>query len=421
MNFKHCSLALLLSTLYILLCPAYAILEKRSLEPPSQDPFYDCPEGIGKLLPGTIIRHRESIAPLAKYQGQPTNVKVTYQLLYRTEDSFNCPVCAVSTIVVPENADFTKMISYQAVYDSANNDCSPSYQFLKGASANTTGSVEELGFIALLLKNRWVISIPDYEGLTAAFECGYLEGHAVLDSVRAALASGPLTGIAPNATYAMWGYSGGSFSTNWASELQPTYAPELSFVGAAAGGLTPNLTSTFLTLNEQLYAGLAATAIVGLAKQYTKLSDYLDTHLVASTASAFLNAEHECFAQAGKQFAYQNLDKYFIDGSKFYTDPVVASVVNAMELGKHGPPQMPLYFYKAVHDEISPIADTDALVQTYCEEGVSVEYVRNSKGTHEQESVYGAPGAVKFLERVMDGGPAKLGCSVHNVSITLSL
>jgi hypothetical protein len=47
----------------------------------------------------------------------------------------------------------------------------------------------------------------------------------------------------------MWGYSGGSLATEWAAELQPTYAPELNFAGAALGGLVPNITSVLKTIN----------------------------------------------------------------------------------------------------------------------------------------------------------------------------
>ena len=387
------------------------------LPPPSQDPFYLRPQGFEKAKPGTILRHRLSPAPLAKYNGQPSNVKATYQLLYRSTNSIGNPEVAVTTIVVPEDADPTKLLSFQSAYDSADNDCSPSYQFLQGAAANTTGSVDELGFIAHLLSRGWIVNIPDYEGLLAAYSAGVGAGFATLDSVRAALRSSQFTGIDSQARLAMWGYSGGSFASNWASELQPSYAPELRFVGTAAGGLTPNLTSVFLTINDSPAAGLAIAGILGLAKAYFNLSEYLDTHLVKSTASAFRMGNHECFMQDGRQYANQNLSDYFVDGEQFLTRPVPSSVVNiAGILGRHGPPAMPLYLYKAVHDEISPIADTDKLVQEYCAQGVDVQYIRIHKGDHEEVAVSGLSGAMTFLEHVMSGGEVKKGCNTTNTN-----
>lgn len=35
-------------------------------------------------------------------------------------------------------------------------------------------------------------------------------------------------------------------------------------------------------------------------------------------------------------------------------------------MGYHGVPQMPIFAYKAIEDEISVVEDTDALVDKYC-------------------------------------------------------
>lgn len=416
MELKDLLLLLLSAAVHFQLSNASATLSKRSLTPPSEDPFYDCPKNQLSQPPGSIIRHRVSLNPLGKYDGLPTNVKQTYQLLYVTSDIFSNPTRAVTTIVVPEKADFTKLISYQAAYNSANVDYGPSYQFLQGATKNTTGAIDELEFIATLLGSSWTVNIPDYEGLDAAYEAGLATSHAVLDSVRAALQSESITGIFKNATYAMWGYSGGSYASQWAAELQSSYAPDLSFVGTAVGGTTPNLTSVYLTINGQPYAGLNVVSILGLSKQYANFSRYLDTHLISSKASEFRYGERKCFLDVIKKFANKNVSHYFTDGESFLYDTVCKSVLeNSGLLCRHGTPQMPLYIYKAVHDEISPIADTDALVKQYCAEGLDVQYVRDHKGNHEHEAAWGAPRALAFLEYVMGGYMVQPGCNITNV------
>jgi hypothetical protein len=41
----------------------------------------------------------------------------------------------------------------------------------------------------------------------------------------------------------MHGFSGGAISAGWASELQPSYAPELEIAGVSIGGMFPNITA----------------------------------------------------------------------------------------------------------------------------------------------------------------------------------
>jgi hypothetical protein len=41
-------------------------------------------------------------------------------------------------------------------------------------------------------------------------------------------------------------------------ELQASYAPELKFVGAAIGGVTPNVPNVYNSINHGPFAGLAA-------------------------------------------------------------------------------------------------------------------------------------------------------------------
>lgn len=76
--------------------------------------------------------------------------------------------------------------------------------------------------------------------ITAA---GPQAGYSSLDSLRAVYASGNLTGINTDPLTTMHGYSSGAQAIGWATELHPTYAPELKIAGAAFGGLVPNLSA----------------------------------------------------------------------------------------------------------------------------------------------------------------------------------
>jgi hypothetical protein len=75
----------------------------------------------------------------------------------------------------------------------------------------------------------------DYEGATDDFGAGRESGYATLDAIRAAEHQLDLS--ADSTPVGAVGYSGGSIATEWASELQPVYAPERDMIGVAEGGI----------------------------------------------------------------------------------------------------------------------------------------------------------------------------------------
>jgi hypothetical protein len=300
----------------------------------------------------------------------PFNPKAVYQLLFRSTDSLGNASTAVSTVIIPHNANTTRLLSYQTAEDAAWANCAPSYTFQLNSTQNIGGgdtSTLELLLVVASLDQGWVVSVPDYEGPTASYVSGIQAGQATLDSVRAALSSGLLTGISPDVESQLWGYSGGAFATEWAAELQPSYAPELNFIGAAYGGVTPSIASVFLDINEGSSAGLIPTGILGLAQAYPELDTWVNQHLIPATASYFKRALSECENYSTKDFSGQDIFSYFDVGQDLVTDPVVQSVFNATgTMGIHSTPRMPMYIYKAVGDAISNITDTDNFVEKMC-------------------------------------------------------
>lgn len=110
---------------------------------PSQDPFYTQPANIDNYKPGAVINSRKVPTNLNNILDSSTTsekVKAAYQYLYRTTDSLGNAVAAVTTMLVPFNADSSKLLAYQQAYDSSNNNCSPSYALQSGA--NTTASAD---------------------------------------------------------------------------------------------------------------------------------------------------------------------------------------------------------------------------------------------------------------------------------------
>ena len=406
--------------------PLYTkFLQKRAFgstpSPPSIDPFYTGPTNYQLAAPGALLRVREAPGNLTSVI---QNCSAAYNILYRTTDSHYQPTWAVTTLFVPLSQPNTTsiasnstspggaLLSYQIPYDSADVNSSPSYALYSGGESD----------IPAALGRGWFVNVPDYEGPLASFTAGVQSGHATLDSIRAVLSSG--FGLSSNASYAMWGYSGGALASEWAAELQVQYAPELNFSGTALGGLTPNVTSVLQTVNGTLEAGLVPPGVLGLATQYPALYEFLTQQLQTSgqyNITGFLAAKNMSLEDAIQNFANQDIFAYFTNGSAILQAPIVQQVVSADGLmGYHGVPQMPLFVYKAIADEVSPIRDTDALVDKYCTVGASILYQRNTVGGHEAESINGDAMAFEWLSSVLNGTLQQMGCLIQNVTVNVT-
>ncbi|KAI5468150.1 secretory lipase-domain-containing protein [Mariannaea sp. PMI_226] len=391
------------------------------LIPPSKDPWYTAPPGYESTEPGTVLRLRPAPGNLTQITG---NCSATYNILYRTTDSQYKPAWAVTTLFVPELGPNSTaqlvfkqsaLLSYQTPYDSADVDASPSYSIYNSLESAPLGAALGLGLF---------VSVPDYEGPLASFTAGVISGHATIDSIRAILSLGlGLNTKSPRV--ALWGYSGGALASEWATELQVQYAPELSkvLVGAALGGLTPNITSVLESISGTNAAGLAPSAILGITSQYPLIQKYLISQLKISgphNKTGFLAAEDYTSTEAGKAYVGDDIADYFLKGDAIFQEPQIQSIINRDGImGYHGVPQIPIFAYKAIHDEISKVADTDALVKRYCQVGANILYQRNSVGTHAEEALNSLSAAVEWLSAVLTGSYAKAykshGCTIENV------
>jgi len=109
------------------------------------------------------------------------------------------------------------------------------------------------------------------------------------------------------------------------------------------------------------------------------------------------------------------------DGEKLFRDPRVQRIINRDGImGYHGVPQWPIFAYQGVHDEISPIANTDKLIERYCDVGANILYQRNTVGTHSQNFALNAATAIQWLATVLTGQYDKAyntdGCTIQNVT-----
>lgn len=404
-----------------IVCGAPAIpLKPRGLPTkPSEDPFYTAPEGFESKSPGDVLKHRE-MNNLFGIVVIPEKIKSVHQFLVRSEDSFGEPIAAVTTVFEPYNADPTKLLSYQAAEDAANIDCSPSYAMQLGADADTilTAQIEQL-LAQAGLNEGWYVVIPDHQGPKSTFVVGESAGHIVLDSIRATLRSGNITGIHEDAKITLWGYSGGSFASGWAAQMHPTYASELNIVGAAYGGIVANISQVAEKNFGGPFTGFVMAAINGLANEYPELDNLINEMGYKDKLDKFRKATQMCLIEELPYYAFDQVSEY-VDGDKQYllNLPIVKNITekNTM-IGSKYLPTIPLYFYQGKGDEIIPASGTEELYNDFCERGVDIDYHEDLLSEHIIKAVTGAGGAFNWMKDRLNGKPRTQGC---NKEITAS-
>lgn len=391
--------------------------------PPQDDPFYVPDPGYETASPGTILRSRPVRAAL--YGVVPVRGQA-WQVLYRTTNTKGLPQATVTTVLVPHKAaprGNRPLVSYQPAEDSAAPQCAPSYGLLHRAPVRNPVAQAETLLIGGLLARGYAVSVPDYEGPKAEYGAGRQAGQATLDGIRAALRFSPAGLRGAETPVGMWGYSGGALATGWASELQPTYAPELTLAGVATGGLPVNLERAYYTMNRGPFAGLAVGAITGLSHAYPELDALLDEILTARGRGAIAYAERHCNAEVAARYAFTDVNK-LTTLARPLDHPVAQAVLADTVLGKDLPgvaPKAPTYVYHSTNDELVTIREVDALVPRYCATGTPVLYDRDRLSEHISLVVTGAPRALGWLTDRLEGRtPPPAGCQTRTTASTLN-
>ena len=204
--------------------------------------------------------------------------------------------------------------------------------------------------------------------------------------------------------------------------MQPDYAPELKILGAAVGGIISNINSTIHIINKTPHAGFGPAGLLGLHKAYEseEFNKLLHSETFPENKTEFMSPLHLCASDVLEKFSGKDIYSYFLSGEGFLNSPIVKDIVEkAGIMGKHGVPQIPMYFYQAVEDEVMPISGNDALIDSYCSKNVkSLQYIRHTAGNHAATSFAGAGGAVGFLKDRFNGVAAPKGC--HRSDVLLS-
>ncbi|MCX4098412.1 lipase family protein [Nocardia sp. alder85J] len=370
---------------------------------PQQDLFYQPPASLSTLAPGTIVADRP--VTLA----DPPAATAAWQISFRSNDSHDEPILAVTTLMVPTTPwpgpGLRPAVSLQFAEDSTALQCAPSYTLRAATSAADGLQSSQAALPAALLQRGWAVAVPDHEGPRSAFTAGPSSGHVVLDGIRAA-ARFTAGGLTPDTPWGLTGYSGGGTASGWAAQMQPSYAPELHITGAAIGG-TP---SDLMLLNRVNDNGPASPMVLetlaGIDAEYpeARISELLNAH----GRDVFSQIRRMCTQQALTTYAFTSLRNLSaVPG--LLDDPHVAGVLADNTLG-HLTPRIPIYDYHGVLDELVPVGQDDSFVHQWCSDGATVQIVRDPLFEHIVEGTAHQDDAVNYLADRFTSVPAPDQC-----------
>lgn len=370
---------------------------------PVNDSFYVPPSAatLTTKLPGTVLRYRA--IPNTTYASR---VSEAYQLMFRSTDGRGVPTAAVTTLLIPKTAPANgrKLLSYQAMYDSLQLNCTPS-------NLTVNGKLFEKGYVNKALDAGVLVVLTDYEGLQSQWVAGVNTAHGVLDGIRAAqkFSKSGLNAISP---VGLMGYSGGGHATGWANEVQPEYAPEINLVGAAMGGLPVNPKSAAEKADGGMFAAMYFGAVVGMSRAYPEMN--IMNYVTADGAAMVKDISGRCLMGTVEgqpemltPYMFKKSSKYW-KSPDFLNLPEIKRIIDENTMGSRMP-KAPMYIYEGVLDEVMPIADVDALVKRYCAAGLSVDYNRIATGDHLFLAISPGKGMDFVLDR-LNGKPASSNC-----------
>ncbi|MGN9839693.1 lipase family protein [Nonomuraea sp. H19] len=352
--------------------------------------------------PGDVVSAQPTTVYLlpGKLLEVPVNA---WHLRYNSTSATGALNAVSGTLLVPKSGyplGTRPIIGYAVGSHGLGDQCAPSVSMSQGREA-------ELALVSLFLLKGFAVVMTDYEGLGTpgqhTYMAGISQGHAVLDSIKAAMRV-PGAGLSARAPVAVMGYSQGGASAGWAAQLHPAYAPELRLKGVAAGGVPADLRVVANHLDGGENFGLAAAAGVGLDAAYPELD-----------LEADLNDRGRALLGAAADYCVGDLDRLaglrFSDLSPIdlLNQPKWLARLAENRLGAVAP-RVPMFLYHGKGDQIIPLAVGSTLRSEYCRAGANVRWTALPAPDHVTGAIEGGPLAIEWLALRVYGLPASGNC-----------
>jgi hypothetical protein len=389
-----------------------------SAVPRPHDPFYRYTgsKPLGKIAPGTVLKHRTVQLSLFGQGSTPIEAE---QLLYRTRDELRHPAVTVTTVVQPSGAQGGAprgVVAYLSFYDALGDLCDPSYTLRggdPGTAANTQQAQVEEGLVTSLAGQGYAVTVPDFEGEHLHWGAGQESGWSTLDAVRA---TESFLGAKAAATpVGLMGYSGGSIAGEWAAELAPRYSPELDIAGTAVGGVPVHMAHNLRYVNGTPdWSGIIPAVLVSLGRAFRVPVRHYESAYGRKLSRQVRDKCIGSFNGAYPGLRVQQLVKHRY--RHFLRVPVFARIVNHMIMGSApGHPTSPMFLAVGENDGtgdgVMVAKDVEALGYEYCHQGTTVQFTKYSNSDHTQAGEQFFPAAEEFLAERLSGVPFSGNCA----------
>ena len=263
-----------------------------------------------------------------------------------------------------------------------------------------------------MLANGYIVTATDYPGLGTPGPHPYLvgdsEGHAVLDSVRAAR---EVPEAQANDHFALWGHSQGGQAVLYAAKLAASYASELRLAGVAAAAPATAL-GTLMQDDIDSTGGknLMAMTIYAWNRQFGAPMDQVVEPNAIKNVDDVSNVcveslidfwEHD---EIGKK-----LDKSFLKVKNILDYEPWKAITAENTIGAL-PPAIPVFIAQGTKDTTVDPPVTEAYIQKLCAAGSKVETYFMPGVGHGFAAFHSSSEAATWIKGRFDGEPAPSKC-----------
>lgn len=369
--------------------------------------FYRPPSPLPAGSDGALIRH-QTISPALGVAGLVARAE---RIMYLSRDARDQRIAVTGTVLTPTapwpGPGTRPLIGYAVGTQGMADRCAPSRQLAEN------GPEYELPNLALLLLAGYAVTVTDYQGLGTPGAHTYLntvaEGHAVLDSIRAARRL-PGAGLSASGPVGIMGYSQGGGAAAAAAELQPSYAPGLRLAGVYAGGVPANPVTLMTKLDGGLAAGLETDFLTGLKRAYP----YLPVNGVLNDRGRRIAAQTagECWDETALKHALLRTSTLTRDGRSIpahLAQPPFRKVLHSLSLGRRKPAE-PVLVLEAPLDELVPYRSAVLMARSWCRLGADVRFESLIAPEHIAGVFEGFARALGWMRDRLTGKPVSSNC-----------
>jgi hypothetical protein len=357
-------------------------------QPPAAD-FYVAPPTPSSVEPGHLIKSEPMQVGVAIGSAVGTAPLDARRIMYWSTTPGGDPI-ATSGVFFGSHQPWTgggdrPVVALAPGTVGQGTQCAPSNFIANVADPSAPGLVVaqyELR-LAYELNQRGINAVmTDYQGL--GVQTGTVhpyvnrsaQGHAVLDSVRAAQQL-PDTGSSPRSAVGAWGYSQGGGAAAAAAEMAAEYAPELTFEATYAGSVPADLADTLGRIDGSVLSGAVGYALNGFRAVYPELGPLIDEYTNDAGKAWLSTVSSQCTFQTAAQFGLHRTSEYTTTGEPLLAIlerlPEAERVLGDNRLGSVAPSGT-VWLDSATSDDIVPFAQAAELNDSWCAAGGRVRF-----------------------------------------------